>query len=197
MIADYTAIITFVLKQNKPTAEALQAAVNKKLPDMIAPGLKAIFCGINPSLYSAALGFHFARPGNRFWPALFAGGVTPKLLQPWQQGQLLEGGWGITNVVDRPTTAAAELALTEIREGALKLREKVLLHQPAVLAVLGLQVFRAAFEVKEAAVGLQNETIGSTRLWVLPNPSGLNAHYTPRRLGELFAELRIFVEKQA
>lgn len=183
-----------VVKNLKPTAREIEAAAGKNLPDMIAPGLKGLFCGINPSLYSAAVGHHFARPGNRFWPALYAGGFTEKQLQPADQRQLLHRGWGITNVVDRPSTAAAELRLEEIKEGAGNLQEKVLLYEPRVLAILGLTVYRAAFGVKDVKVGLQPEKIGDTRIWVLPNPSGLNAHYTPKKLGELFAELRLFVE---
>ena len=184
------------MKNPKPDAKALEAAAHKLLPDLIAPGLKAVFCGINPSLYSAALGYHFARPGNRFWPALYAAGITPRILKPHEQPLLLQEGWGITNVAARPTTAAAELSLAETRAGAKQLEEKILNYQPRVLAILGLTVYRAAFGVKEVSVGLQPLRMGNTRLWVLPKPSGLNAHYTPKRLGELFVELRRYTDEQ-
>lgn len=179
---------------HKPDAAALKAAEQKLLPDLIAPGLKVLFCGINPSLYSAAVGLHFARPGNRFWPALYAGGFTEHVYKPQEQRRLLEKGCGITNVVERASTAAAELSVDEIRSGAARLQQKLQQYQPSVVAVLGITVFRSAFEVKKAAVGLQNMTIGSTRVWVLPNPSGLNAHYTPRQLGVLFSDLCAFVK---
>ncbi|AHM58538.1 DNA glycosylase [Flammeovirgaceae bacterium 311] len=182
------------LKAPKPTPAALQAAENSKLPDLISPGLQVLFCGINPSLYSAATGFHFARPGNRFWPALYGAGFTPQLLKPQEQHRLLDNGYGITNVADRPTTAAAELSKAEISAGADQLTQKVLRYKPQVLAVLGITVYRTAFGMAEAKVGLQDKHIGETRLWILPNPSGLNAHYTPGRLKELFRELRLYAE---
>lgn len=180
------------MKLQKPTVEALKAAENKLLPDLVAEGLEVLFCGINPSLYSAALGYHFARPGNRFWPALYAGGFTPRLLQPQEQQELLYLGCGITNVASRPTTAAASLNAAEIKEGAERLREKILLYKPKVLAVLGITVYKEAFGAAEVKVGLQEEMMAESRVWVLPNPSGLNAHYTPATLGELFTELRTF-----
>lgn len=182
------------MKSEKPTAAALQAAASKLLPDLIAPCLKGLFCGINPSLYSAALGYHFARPGNRFWPALHAGGITEKQLKPHEQHLLLRHGWGITNVVERPTTAAADLSNGEILEGAEQLKEKVLFYKPAVLAFLGLTVYKSAFNLKEVTVGPQPLNVGNTRIWVLPNPSGLNAHYTPKKLAELFGALKKDVE---
>ena len=165
----------------KPTAAELIAANDKTIKDVIGPGLRVLFCGINPGLYSGATGHHFARPGNRFWPALFAGGFTPRLLSPWDKGELLQYGIGITNVVARTTTAAAELSDDELRAGTVLLRRKVLRYKPRVLAILG-------FGKKTAVLGLQPETIGDTRLWILPNPSGLNAHYTPKALGELFRQ---------
>ena len=180
------------MKLHKPTTEALKAAENKLLPDLIDKGLEVLFCGINPSLYSAALGYHFARPGNRFWPALYAGGFTSRLLQPHEQQELIQMGCGITNVASRPTTAAAELNTAEIEEGAESLREKVLLYKPKVLAVLGITVYKEAFGAAEVKVGLQEKMIAESRIWVLPNPSGLNAHYTPATLGELFSDLRTF-----
>ncbi|WP_224998951.1 G/U mismatch-specific DNA glycosylase [Cesiribacter sp. SM1] len=181
-------------KIHKPTPEALKAAENTLLPDLIAPNLKVLFCGINPSLYSAATGYHFARPGNRFWPALYGAGFTSQVLKPQEQYRLLECGYGITNVADRPTTAAAELSKAEIAAGALQLQQKVKQYRPKVLAILGLTVYKAAFNITDARVGLQEEPIENTHLWVLPNPSGLNAHYTPVKLKELFQDLRLFAE---
>ena len=140
------------------------------------------------------LGFHFARPGNRFWPALHAAGFTNRVLKPQEQWELLANGYGITNVVDRPSKAADELSIEEIKAGAMQLRQKVEYFQPQVLAILGLTVFKTAFGRAEASVGLQEEELGNTKLWVLPNPSGLNAHYTPLMLAELFAVLRQYAE---
>ena len=172
----------------KPTAADLIAANDKTIKDVIGPGLRVLFCGINPGLYSGATGHHFARPGNRFWAALYAGGFTPRLLSPWDKGELLQYGIGITNVVARTTNAAAELSDDELRSGTVLLRRKVLRYKPRVLAILGVGAYRVGFGQKTAALGLQPETIGQTRVWILPNPSGLNAHYTPKALGELFRQ---------
>ena len=173
----------------KPTPAQLLAAKNKTIPDLIAKDLRVLFCGINPGLYSGATGHHFARPGNRFWPALFAGGFTPRLLTPWEKDELLDYGIGITNVVARTTNAAAELTDDELRTGVVLLRKKVLKYRPRVLAVLGVGAYRVGFGVRTAKLGRQEQTIGDTQLWVLPNPSGLNAHFTPKALGELFRQM--------
>jgi len=173
----------------KPTPQQLLAANDVTIPDLIAPNLRVLFCGINPGLYSGATGHHFARPGNRFWPALYAGGFTPRLMSPWEKDQLLQYGIGITNVVARTTAAAADLSDDELRQGAALLRKKILRYKPQVLAVLGMGAYRVGFGNKNAALGLQVESIGQTRLWILPNPSGLNAHYSPKALGQLFREL--------
>ena len=174
----------------RPTARELEAAKDKTVPDVIAPDLKVLFCGINPGLYTAATGHHFARPGNRFWPALHAGGFTPRLLFPWEERELLGWGYGITNVVDRATAAADELGEAEFVEGGRRLVAKVNRYRPAILAVLGVMAYRSAFARPKAKVGAQDEQIGATRLWVLPNPSGLNAHYHARDLAEVFRQLR-------
>jgi double-stranded uracil-DNA glycosylase len=174
----------------KPTKEQLLAANDVTIPDLIAPNLPVLFCGINPGLYSGATGHHFARPGNRFWPALFAGGFTPHVLSPFEEEELLAHGCGITNVVMRTTAAAAELAPEEFVAGGRVLRRKILKFKPRVLAVLGVGAYRLAFDRPDAKLGLQPDSIGETRIWVLPNPSGLNAHYTPSALGKLFAEMR-------
>jgi TDG/mug DNA glycosylase family protein len=182
------------MKPRRPTPEELLAAVGKTLPDVIAPGLRVLFCGINPGLYTAAVGHHFARPGNRFWPALHAAGFTERLLDPSEQRELLRHGYGITNVVARATAAAAELTGEELAEGGRQLVEKVERYRPGVLAVLGIGAFRTAFGRPGAALGAQPEDLGGTRVWVLPNPSGLNAHYRPDDLARLFRELREVTE---
>jgi len=177
-----------------PTREALDAARGGLVPDLIAPGLKVLFCGINPSLYSAVVGHHFARPGNRFWPALHAAGITPRRFSPGEGEALVALGYGITNVVDRATATADELSAGEFPEGGRRLAAKVRRYRPACVAVLGVTAYRAAFGRKQAAPGPQPETLAGARLWVLPNPSGLNAHYQIADLGLLFAELRAAVE---
>lgn len=173
----------------RPTKAELAAAADKVIPDLIAPDLLVLFCGINPGLYSGATGHHFARPGNRFWPALHAGGFTPRLLSPYDEREMLSYRCGITNVVARTTATAAELSDEEFRAGGKVLRQKLRKYRPRVLAVLGIGAYRAAFDRPDAALGLQPGTIESTRVWVLPNPSGLNAHYSAASLGKLFAEL--------
>jgi TDG/mug DNA glycosylase family protein len=178
----------------RPTAEELAAAAGKTLPDVLEPGLRVVFCGINPGLLSAALGQHFARPGNRFWPTLHRAGFTPRVLAPAEQWQMPSLGLGLTNVVERASAAAAELSPAELAEGGRVLREKMERFAPRFLAVLGIGAYRAAFDRRTAALGEQPERIGGTRVWVLPNPSGLNAHYRPDDLARLFAELRAAAE---
>ncbi len=171
------------------------AARGKGVPDVIAPGLRVLFCGINPGLYTAAVGHHFARPGNRFWPAIHRAGFTPRLLSPFEEHELPGFGLGITNVVNRATAAASELSGRELVKGGEALLEKVLRFEPCVLAVLGMGAYRTAFGRRNARAGPQAETVGSTRLWVLPNPSGLNAHYRMQAIVDLLAELRLAVER--
>jgi double-stranded uracil-DNA glycosylase len=174
----------------RPSRGDLEAAAGKVLPDVIAPGLSVLFCGINPGLYSAAVGCHFARPGNRFWPALHRSGFTPRLFDPSEQWSLLELGLGVTNLVERATAGAAELSLAELREGGELLLEKVRRYRPAWVAFLGLDAYRKAFAGKRTGVGEAAPLGDGTRAWVLPNPSGINAHYQPDRLAVAFAELR-------
>lgn len=180
----------------KPTKEEILAAAGRIVPDVIAADLRVLFCGINPGLYTAAVGCHFARPGNRFWPALYAAGFTDKLLSPFEERELLKKGYGITNVVERATATAAELSPEEFVAGGRQLTAKVRRFRPKFLAVLGVGAYRTAFARPKAGLGLQTETIGETKLWVLPNPSGLNAHYQPADLARLFKELRLVVEKE-
>ena len=178
----------------KPTKEQLIAARDKTVPDVIAPGLRVLFCGINPGLYTAAVGHHFARPGNRFWPALFAGRFTDRLLSPFDERELLKSGYGITNLVMRTTPTANELSVDEMREGGRKLTTKVRRYKPAFLAVLGVGAYRAGFGMAKAQIGPQAQTIGETKIWVLPNPSGLNAHYQADELARLFRALKMAVD---
>jgi double-stranded uracil-DNA glycosylase len=184
-----------VTKPWKPTREQLLAATEKTVEDVIAPNLRVLFCGINPGLYTAAVGHHFARPGNRFWPALHAGGFTERLLSPFDERELLQSGYGITNVVSRTTNSADQLSREEIITGGEQLRAKVLRYRPRVLAVLGVGAYRTAFNRPKATIGRQEETIGETILWVLPNPSGLNANYQPAQLARLFGELKKFSDR--
>ena len=174
----------------KPSRAELEAARDKTIKDVIAPGLKVLFCGINPGLYSGATGHHFARPGNRFWPALHRSGFTPAQLSPFDERELLELGLGVTNVVARTTPVASELTTDELVEGGKRLARKVKRYQPRFLAVLGVTAYRAAFGQKDAVIGVQERTIGDTRIWVLPNPSGLNAHYQLPALANEFRKLR-------
>jgi TDG/mug DNA glycosylase family protein len=168
----------------------LEAARSRTIPDVIAPGLRVLFSGINPGLVSALTGHHFARPGNRFWPALHRSGFTPRQLLPAEQDELLSLGLGITNFAARATARADELSRAEILEGGRLLQEKVRRFAPEWLAVLGVTAYRTAFEEPKAVIGPQQKTFGETRVWVLPNPSGLNAHYTPAALAEEFGRLR-------
>lgn len=174
----------------RPTAEDLRAAAGRKVPDLIAPGLSVLFCGINPGLYSGATGLHFARPGNRFWRALHAGGFTDRVLAPWEGHLLLESGYGITALVRRATATAAELRDDEFVAGRRALERKIRRYRPQWVAVLGLGAYRVGFARPQAVVGRQPESIGGSRLWVLPNPSGLNANHQLPELTEMFRALR-------
>jgi TDG/mug DNA glycosylase family protein len=164
------------------------------VPDVTADGLRVLFCGINPGLMTAASGHHFARPGNRFWPVLHLSGFTPRLLRPSEQGELPSYGLGITNVVARATARADELTAQEYVEGGRLLTAKVERLRPRWLAVVGVTAYRAAFGDRKAAVGPQERTIGTSRVWVLPNPSGLNAHWTAATMAEEFGRLRVAAE---
>ena len=173
-----------------PTRDELLAARGKTVPDVIRPGLRVLFCGINPGLYTAAIGHHFGRPGNRFWPVIHRAGFTPRQLSPYEERELLPLGYGITNVVDRATASADELTPEEYVDGGMRLARKLRRYRPAVLAVLGVGAYRAAFAQPKATVGPQPEPLEGAAVWVLPNPSGLNANYQMDRLIEVFAALR-------
>jgi TDG/mug DNA glycosylase family protein len=174
----------------KPTPAEIRAAANKTVRDVIAAELRVLFCGINPGLYTAAIGHHFGRPGNRFWPALHAAGLTPRLLSPYEERELLDFGYGITNLVARATATADEVRPEELAQGGRRLRAKVRRYRPGCVAVLGVTAYRAAFGRPKATLGRQPELMEGAVVWVLPNPSGLNAHYQLPDLERLFRELK-------
>lgn len=174
----------------KPTRAQILAAEGKTVPDVIDYDLRVLFSGINPGLYTAAVGHHFARPGNRFWKALYEAGFTDNVLSPFDERELLKSGYGITNVVPRATATADLLRKEEIIEGGRRLAAKVRRYRPRMLAVLGLGAYRMGFDRAKATVGRREEKIGDTEIWVLPNPSGLNANYQQKDLSRLFRELK-------
>jgi TDG/mug DNA glycosylase family protein len=178
----------------RPTPAQLRAAAGAAIPDLLAPNLFVLFCGINPSLYSGATGWHFARPGNRFWPALWAAGFTPRQFAPSEGAALLALGIGITNLVARATAAAAELSDDELRTGARALARKVRRYHPRVLAIVGITAYRTGFGRPDAREGLQTETVAGVPVWVLPNTSGLNAHHQAADFARAFTALRRFAE---
>lgn len=173
----------------RPSKAELLAAANRGIGDVIAPGLKVLFVGINPGLYTAATGHHFARPGNRFWPTLYAAGITDRLLHPSEQHELLRQGCGVTNLVNRATATAAELAPSEFVAGKRRLAAKVGRYRPRFVAFLGVGAYCHAFALKRAAVGPQPGRFAGAQVWVLPNPSGLNANYQLPELVQLFRRL--------
>src|SRR4051812_20961120 len=155
----------------KPSRQQLIEAAGKSLPDVIAADLRVLFCGINPGLYTAAVGHHFARPGNRFWPALFHSGFTERLLSPFEERELLKTGLGVSNVVPHATATAAELTKDDFIAGGRRLAARVRKYRPRTVAVLGVGAYRSAFAQPRAIIGEQAEQIHSARVWVLPNPS--------------------------
>lgn len=174
----------------RPTKADLAAAVDRTIPDVIAPDLRVLFVGINPGLWSGATGFHFARPGNRFWKAIALAGLVDRVLDPSEQDELLRHGMGITNLVPRTTATAAELTPDELREGGRVLTAKVARDRPRTVAFLGISTYRVAFGAPKVAIGPQPEPLAGARVWVLPNPSGLNASWTLPWLAEAYAALR-------
>ena len=175
----------------RPTSAQLRAAVGRTIPDILAPGLNVFFCGINPGLYSAAVGHHFARPGNRFWQALHEAGFTPRRFDPSEEQELLKLRLGLTDIVSRATVAAQELADDELRRGWKRLLKKVHRFDPRFLAILGIGAYQRAICCGRVELGRQSETLGATVVWVLPNPSGLNAHC---QLSDVVRQLRAYAE---
>ena len=179
------------VKPSRPSKAEIAAAAGRRVPDLIASGLRVLFCGINPGLYSGATGHHFARPGNRFWPALYAAGFTARLVSPWEEHELLLEGLGITNLVARATATAAELTPDELKAGRRRLERKVARYRPAWVAVVGIGAYRMAFDRPKAQMGRQPQTVAGSGLWVLPNPSGLNANHQIADLTRAFKALRV------
>ncbi|HMG25943.1 MAG TPA: G/U mismatch-specific DNA glycosylase [Acidimicrobiia bacterium] len=171
----------------RPTQEELASATGRRIRDVIAPGLRVLFCGINPGLYSGAVGHHFARPGNRFWKVLHRAGFTDRELSPFDDRKLLAVRLGITNLVSRTTAAAAELDPAELRRGASRLARKVERYRPGFVAFAGMGAYRTAFRRPDAAVGRQPEPLSGAVIWLLPNPSGAQAAY---QLDDLVREFR-------
>jgi len=178
----------------------LAAARNRTIPDVLPPPgvpLQVLFCGINPSLYSAATGWHFARPGNRFWPVLHLSGFTSRRLAPSEQHLLPGYGLGITNLVARATAQASELEAAELRVGGERLLALVTEHRPRILAIAGVTAYRTTFGHRRADMGPQPGPLGGARVWVLPNPSGLNAHWTLDAIAAQFAAMRAAVPRHS
>ena len=178
----------------KPTKADLLAAEGLEVPDIIAPRLDVLFCGINPSVYSAAVGHHFARPGNRFWPTLHAAGFTPHVLHPSEDNELLTWGYGLTNVFEKATVGEKDVSKAEMIAGGERLVARIEQYAPRVLAVLGIGAYRQAFGLRKAVIGKQADQLGGADVWVLPNPSGLNAHYQLPDLARVYGELRRYIE---
>ncbi|HET6897842.1 MAG TPA: G/U mismatch-specific DNA glycosylase [Vicinamibacteria bacterium] len=183
------------MSSSRPDLAALRRARRRTLRDVIAPGLRVLFCGINPGLYSTAIGHHFGRPGNRFWKALHASGFTPRLFSPSEDATLLDLGIGITNLCPRTTAGADELTADELERGGRELVAKAVRYRPRVVALLGIGAYRVGFGRPEASIGRQNSPTGEALTWVLPNPSGLNAHYGLQDLVHHFRRLRLVVEE--
>jgi TDG/mug DNA glycosylase family protein len=181
----------------RPSKADLEAARGRSIPDVLAPDLDVVFVGINPGLWSGAVGHHFARPGNRFWKALHGAGFTERVLSPFDDASLVDRSLGVTNLVDRTTATAAELSDDELREGVRRLAERLAPLRPRIVAVLGVGAYRTGFDRPRAEIGPQEERLGDAGLWVLPNPSGLNAHYQLDALIERFGALRVVVEARA
>jgi TDG/mug DNA glycosylase family protein len=192
----YINVMTAMPTPWKPTKAQVLAAHDKGVADLIAKDLIVLFAGINPGLYTAAIGRHFGRPGNRFWPALHGGGFTPRVFSPFEESLLLDLKFGITNVVDRATARADELTDDELRAGGKRLEAKVKRWAPTVVAFVGIHPYRIVSGVRNARVGLQEPLFGGSHAWVLPNPSGINAHYQPAALARLFGDLRLWATEQ-
>lgn len=173
-----------------PSREDLRTAYGATVPDLVGPGLRVLLCGINPSLWSGATGLHFANPSNRLWPTLALAGWTPRRLHPSETGALLEAGLGVTNLVARATARADELTDAEVREGLPAVAALAQRWRPAYVAFLGMGAYRTATGDRRAQVGPQERELGGSRVWLLPNPSGLNASWQLPRLAEAYAALR-------
>jgi TDG/mug DNA glycosylase family protein len=181
----------------RPTKSEVAAATDLTIPDLLGPGLRVLFCGINPGLYSAAVGHHYGRPGNRFWKALSDSGLTNTELSAYEENRLLESGIGLTDLVARASAAAAELTKDELGKGGEVFAQKVAELRPQVVAICGITAYRTAYRAPKIVLGLQAERIACSPVWVLPNTSGLNAHYTREALAAEFRKLRLYLETPA
>lgn len=173
-----------------PSKQELEKASTKLVDDLIKQDLNILFVGINPGLYTAYTGFHYARPGNRFWPTIYVAGFTDRLLKPSESAEMLQYGYGMTNVVARASVSASEISREEYQEGGKILFAKILKYKPKWVAFVGIQAYREAFDKPKAKTGLQSDKIGEANIWVLPSPSGLNAHYKPADFARMFREFR-------
>jgi double-stranded uracil-DNA glycosylase len=188
--------------RRRPSRADLVAAYGTTIPDLVGPGMRVLLVGINPSLYSGWTATHFARPGNRLWRTLHEAGFTDRRLDPSESDAILAAGLGITNLVARASARADELSGEEVRAGVEPLRALVRRcrerwGQPSYVALLGISTYRVAFDAAKASVGPQPERFEGARVWVLPNPSGLNAHYSAQALADRFAALRDRVDSAA
>lgn len=186
-----------MLDYPRPSPAQLAAAFGKPVPDLVAPGVRLLLCGINPSLWSAVAGCHFGNPANRLWPTLHLAGLTSRRLHPSETEDLLAAGIGVTNVVNYATATAAEITKDQLRLGRERVVATVAQWAPEVIAFLGLSAYRTAFGRPKAVVGRQEEQIGETVVWLLPNPSGLNAHYQLPDLARVYGELRAHLDDLA
>jgi double-stranded uracil-DNA glycosylase len=182
--------------ERRPTPEELAASAGGTVPDIIAPGLQVLFTGINPGLWSAAVRHHFARPGNRFWKALAGSGFTQTVLSPYEERRLLDVGVGITNIVPTATRSASEVTPDQLRRGVVTLERKVKRWRPRAVAVLGLGAYRTGFGRGDALIGRQPDDFGGAQMWVVPNPSGIQAHYPLDRIVAELQALRRAVESE-
>ena len=181
----------------KPTKAQLLAAHNKLVPDLVAKDLIVLFAGINPGLYTAAIGRHFGRPGNRFWPALYAGGFTPRLFSPFEESISFSTSNSASPTSSiAPPPAPMNSPTTNFAPAASASQAKVKRWRPTVVAFVGIGPYRIVSGIKDARVGLQKDLFGGSHAWVLPNPSGLNAHYQPAALAQLFGDLRLWAIAQ-
>ena len=175
----------------RPGAEELAAAYGRTVPDLLAPGLRVLLVGVNPSLWSGITGVHFGRPGNRLWPTLHEAGFTSRRLHPTETGILIAAGLGVSNLVPRATARADEVLEDELRAGVPRIEALVRRWQPGWVAFLGLGAYRTAYGASRATVGQQaGVSVGGRPVWLLPNPSGLNASYSQPALTEAYAALR-------
>ena len=172
-----------------------QQVSKQPLPDILRKGLRVIFCGINPGLHAATVGYHFAGRSNRFWRVLYLSGFTPELISAENDRSILKYGCGLTTAVDRPTVRAGELARHEFGAASATLEKKIQHYAPDYLAFLGKAAYSALFSQRDVSWGQQSTVFGDAKTWVLPNPSGLNCAFRLEQLVVRYRELREAVER--